>query len=47
MAALPKGSPSTMPMSAEGMASRMSGMVMERGDSWIFGSTAGSTWLLP
>ena len=43
----PKGSPRAMPRKIEGMASRMSGMVIQRDDSWIFGSTAGSTWLGP
>ena len=36
-----------MPRKMVGMASRMSGMVIQRGDSWTFGSTAGSTWLGP
>ena len=37
----------TMPSKTVGMASSTSGAVIERGDSWILGSTAGSTWLSP
>jgi hypothetical protein len=29
------------------MASRISGTVIDFGDSWMFGSTCGSTWLSP
>ena len=46
----PSGGPgqlSTMPRNTDGIASSHSGVVIVRGDSWIFGSTVGSTRLLP
>ena len=43
----PSGRPRMMPRKIVGMASRMSGTVIAGGDSWIVGSTAGSTLLLP
>ena len=39
--------PMSRPRKTVGMASRMSGTVMDGGDSWTWGSTAGSTWLSP
>ncbi len=44
---LPNGRPSHRPSSIAGMASRISGSVIVQVDSWIVGSTAGSTWLWP
>ena len=41
------GKPIARPSSAAGMASRISGPVIDRGDSWIWCSTSGSTWLGP
>jgi hypothetical protein len=43
----PNGRPSARPSSIDGIASRISGSVIVHVDSWIFGSTAGSTWLSP
>ena len=43
----PSGQPRGQPEQIGGIASRISGTVMVRGDSWIFGSTSGSTWLSP
>ena len=34
-------------MKIDGIASRTSGPVIDGGDSWIFGSISGSTWLGP
>ena len=36
----PSGRPRAMPSSTDGMASRMSGTVMTRGDSWILSTMA-------
>ncbi len=47
MSELPNGRPSASPSSADGIASRTRGSVIVHVDSWIFGSTAGSTWLSP
>ncbi len=41
------GQPITSPRRTVGMASRMSGTVIDRGDSWMCGSTLGSTRLSP